>query len=110
MASLVDACSHFLHAPFALPAQLDSKWAAFNHAGLARSKQFSRFRRRTGHQRVPILVSYIDKHSGSKPSFRSKVLLTSVEMAFYGLHTFRFRVPLMQTDSCARLEPRLVVS
>jgi hypothetical protein len=38
------------------------------------------------------------------------MLLTNVEMAFYSIHTFRFRVPLMDTDSCTRLEPRLVVS
>jgi hypothetical protein len=44
---------------------------------------------------MPILIAYIHKHGGSKPSLRSKMLLASVEMAFYGRHTFRFRVPLM---------------
>jgi hypothetical protein len=31
-------------------------------------------------------------------------------MAFSGFYTFRFRVPLIETDSCTRLEPHLVVS
>jgi hypothetical protein len=36
--------------------------------------------------------------------------LASVEMAFYSIHTFTFPLPLMDADSCTRLEQHLVVS
>src|SRR6266581_8320549 len=104
MAPFVDACSHFLHASFTLPAKLDSKWAAFDHAGPSGSQQFSCFRRCTGHQVMPIPISYIHKHGGYKPSFRSKMLLTSVDMAFYSIHTFQ-RPPPGSTNGVCCLSP-----
>jgi len=93
--ALINARSHWLHVPFAQPTQLDREWAALDHTGFPGAEQFPCFRRRTRHQGTPILIAYIDKHGGCKPSLRSKVLLTIVAMAFYDLHTFRFRVPLM---------------
>ncbi len=36
--------------------------------------------------------------------------LANVKMAFYGIHTFAFPLPLMNADSCTRLEHHLVVS
>ena len=41
MAPFVDACSHFLHSSFTLPAKLGSEWAAFDHPGPSGSQQFS---------------------------------------------------------------------
>src|SRR5690349_15904722 len=100
MAALVDTRSHFLHLPFAQPIQLNGEGAAFEHTGFLGVEKFACFCWCTRHQRLSILISYVDNHGGCKPSFRSKVLLTTVEMAFYDPHTFRFRVPLMKIDSC----------
>jgi len=36
--------------------------------------------------------------------------LATVKMAFYSIHTFAFPLPLMDTDSRARLEQHLAVS
>jgi hypothetical protein len=36
--------------------------------------------------------------------------LAIVEMAFSSIHTFAFPLPLMDADSCTRLEQYLVVS
>jgi len=36
--------------------------------------------------------------------------LAGVEMAFYSIHTFAFPLPLMDADSCTRLEQHPVVS
>lgn len=36
--------------------------------------------------------------------------LANVKMALYGIHTFAFPLPLMNADSCTRLEQHLVVS
>ena len=36
--------------------------------------------------------------------------LAIVEMAFSSIHTFAFPLPLMDADSCTRLEQHLVVS
>ena len=54
-----------------------------------------------------------DKHvarHGVKPSFWSKMPLAIVAMAFCSIHTFAFAQPLMDADSCTRLEQDLVVS
>jgi hypothetical protein len=60
----------------------------------------SNFRRCTGHQGMPIPISYIHKHGGYKPSFRSKMLLTSVDMAFYSIHTFQRPPPGSTNGEC----------
>ncbi len=109
-ASFVDAKRDGLNVPLTGPGELNGKGAVFYHLSLACLQQLPCFGWRARHQRCAILITDIHIHGGSRPSFQSEMLLAAVERAFCSIHTFTFLLPLMDTDSCTRLEPHLVVS
>ena len=109
-APFVDAKGDGLHMSLTAPRELNGKGAVCYHFRFACLQQLACFGWRARHQRGAIVIPYIHIHRGSRPSFQSDMLLATVERAFCSIHTFTFPLPLMDTDSCTRLEPHLVVS
>src|SRR5260370_33216203 len=98
VAALINAKHHCLNLLFAFPQKLDSKRTPTTDFCSPCFQELTRFRRCTRHKRLFILISYIHKHDGFKPSLRSTLPLASVRMAFSSIHTFAFPLPLMNAD------------
>src|SRR6266849_5859338 len=96
VAALINTEHDLLYLLFAVPQQFDGKGTATDNPGFSISQELARFRGMTGHQRMPILIDHkhVARH-GIKPSLRSRKPLASVQRGYHGIHTFGFRVLLM---------------